>query len=78
MMPSEWVKSGPLGVTIIYDSYVTDECIAAMISDGGGIRQAEAQRIMAFNLGIALDDVATAAEIYRLVLEKSIGISLSA
>jgi ornithine cyclodeaminase/alanine dehydrogenase len=112
LIPSEWVKGGALLVTIDYDSYVTDECIAAMdivltddreqiedarrnegkftgvtrldtdiaamISVGRGIRQDDAQRIMAFNLGIALEDVATAAEIYRLALEKKIGISLPA
>ena len=32
---------------------------------GTGRRTTDTQRILAFNLGIALEDVATAAEIYR-------------
>jgi ornithine cyclodeaminase/alanine dehydrogenase len=107
---SEWIKPGALIVTIDYDSYVTDECIAAMdivltddhaqiqdarekegkfrgavridadiadmIAHGKGRRQNDAQRILAFNLGIALEDVATAAEILRRAREKEIGIKL--
>ena len=94
-----WIKQGALVVTIDYDSYVTDDCIAAMdlvltddrgqiedarrhegkfagvtridadnaemIADGRGLRTTDTQRILAFNLGIALEDVATAAEILR-------------
>ena len=96
---SNWVAPGALIITIDYDSYVTDECIAAMdliltddreqikdarqkegkfsgvtqvhadnaelIVHGTGRRTTDTQRILAFNLGIALEDVATAAEIYR-------------
>ncbi|MBG06908.1 MAG: hypothetical protein CMM59_22865 [Rhodospirillaceae bacterium] len=95
----EWVLPGALLITIDYDSYVTDACIAAMdlvltddrgqiedarknegkfpgvtrvdadnaelIAHGRGRRTRDDQRILAFNLGIALEDVATAAEIYR-------------
>ena len=98
-------------VTIDYDSYVTDECIAAMdivltddyaqiedarknegkfpgvarldadnaelIAQGKGLRQNDQQRILAFNLGIALEDVATAAEIVRRAEEKGLGIRLA-
>ena len=111
-IPSGWIKNGALVVTIDYDSYVTDECIAAMdivltddreqiedarrnegkftgvtrldtdiaamIAAGLGIRQDDEQRIMAFNLGIALEDVATAAEIYRRAAEQNIGVRLPA
>ncbi len=106
----EWIKTGALVVTIDYDSYVTDECIAAMdivltddrdqiedsrtnegkfagvkqldtdiaamIAEGTGLRSNDAQRIMAFNLGIALEDVATAAEVYRRAAESNTGVSL--
>lgn len=94
-----WIKQGALVVTIDYDSYVNDDCIAAMdlvltddrgqiedarrhegkftgvtridadnaemIAEGRGLRTTDTQRILAFNLGIALEDVATAAEILR-------------
>ncbi|MCH9027107.1 MAG: ornithine cyclodeaminase family protein [Proteobacteria bacterium] len=108
---SEWIKPGALIITIDYDSYVTDECIAAMdivltddyeqiqdareregkflgvtqidadnaemIAHGKGRRRNNQQRILAFNLGIALEDVATAAEILRRASEKGIGIRLA-
>ena len=108
---SDWIKRGALVVTIDYDSYVTDECIAAMdivltddyaqiedarknegkfpgvarldadnaelIARGKGLRQNDEQRILAFNLGIALEDVATAAEIVRRAEEKGLGIRLA-
>lgn len=108
---SDWIKPGALIVTIDYDSYVTDECIAAMdivltddygqiqdarqkegkflgvtridadnaemIAHGKGRRQNDEQRILAFNLGIALEDVATAAEILQRANEKGIGIKLA-
>lgn len=108
---SEWIKPGALVVTIDYDSYVTDECIAAMdivltddygqiedarekegkflgveridtdnaelIAHGKGRRETDEQRILAFNLGIALEDVATAAEILRRANEKGIGVKLA-
>ena len=38
---------------------------AELIVHGMGRRTSDTQRILAFNLGIALEDVATAAEIYR-------------
>ena len=107
---SEWIAPGALVVAIDYDSYVTDECIAAMdivltddrgqiedakeregkflgviridadnaemIVQGLGRRENERQRILAFNLGIALEDVATAAEALRRAKERGIGILL--
>jgi ornithine cyclodeaminase/alanine dehydrogenase-like protein (mu-crystallin family) len=39
-------------------------------------RQSEAERIIAINLGLALDDMAVAPEIYRRACEKGLGISL--
>ena len=108
---SDWIRPGALVVTIDYDSYVTDDCIAAMdivltddfdqiedarnnedkftgisrvdadlaqmITTGKGLRQSDDQRIMAFNLGIALEDLATAAEILKRARQKGIGVSLS-
>ncbi len=110
-IPATWIKSGALVVTIDYDSYVTDECIAAMdlvvtddreqiedarinegkftgvtridadngemIAAGKGLRQTCDQRIMAFNLGIALEDLAVAVEILRRAREKGLGTRLS-
>lgn len=107
---SDWIKPGALVVAIDYDSYVTDECIAAMdlvltddygqiqdarekegkflglerfdadnaemIVHGKGRRQTDEQRILAFNLGIALEDVATAVEVLRRATEKGIGVKL--
>ncbi len=109
-IPSGWIKSGALVVTIDYDSYVTDECInamdivvtddrgqiedarekegkfegvrridadiAQMVSHGTGVRENQEQRIIAFNLGIALEDVATATEILRQAKKREIGILL--
>ena len=108
----EWIAAGALVVAIDYDSYVTDECIAAMdlvitddrgqiedarvregkfrgvtridadngelIAHGAGRRSNDRQRILAFNLGIALEDVATAAEALRRAKERGIGIRLPA
>ena len=109
---SEWIAPGALVVAIDYDSYVTDECIAAMdivitddrgqiedararegkflgvtridadnaemIAAGKGLRENDRQRILAFNLGIALEDVATAAEALRRARERGIGVRLAA
>ena len=106
----EWIEPGALVVAIDYDSYVTDECIAAMdivltddrgqiedakeregkflgvnridadnaelIVRGLGRRRNDRQRILAFNLGIALEDVATAAEAFHRARERGIGIRL--
>ena len=108
----EWIAAGALLVAIDYDSYVTDECIAAMdivltddrgqiedareregkflgvtridadnaemIARGSGRRENDRQRILAFNLGVALEDVATAAEALRRAKERGIGIRLPA
>lgn len=109
---SEWIKPGALVITIDYDSYVSDECIAAMdlvitddygqiedarkkegkftgvqaidadmaqlISNDQGRRQSDEQRILAFNLGIALEDLATAVELYQRALKLNAGIGLPA
>lgn len=106
-----WIKPGALVVTIDYDSYVTDACIAAMdlvitddreqiadarrnegkfpgvtridadlselIAAGKGRRTGGGQRVMAFNLGIALEDVATAAHCLRLARERAVGTALA-
>ena len=108
----EWVSPGALLITIDYDSYVTDACIAAMdliltddreqikdahinegkfpgvtridadnaelIAHGKGRRKDDTQRILAFNLGIALEDVATAAEIFQRAKAANAGVLLEA
>ena len=49
---------------------------AELIAHGSGRRTRDDQRILAFNLGIALEDVATAAEIYRRAEASDAGILL--
>lgn len=61
-----------LGVTRI------DADNAELIADGTGRRENDSQRILAFNLGIALEDVATGAEIYRRAEELNAGVVLDA
>lgn len=61
-----------LGVTRI------DADNAELVTHGMGKREYEDQRVLAFNLGIALEDVATAAEIYRRAEQSNIGILLDA
>ena len=51
---------------------------AELIAHGKGRREDDTQRILAFNLGIALEDVATAAEIYRRAEAIDAGIVLEA
>ena len=51
---------------------------AELVAQGKGKRANDDQRILAFNLGIALEDVATAAEIYRRADETGAGIVLDA
>jgi ornithine cyclodeaminase/alanine dehydrogenase-like protein (mu-crystallin family) len=53
-----------------------DADLAAVIATGKGRRSNNDERIIAFNLGIALEDVATAAEILRRAQDKGIGIQL--
>ncbi len=108
---SDWIAAGALVITIDYDSYVTDECIAAMdlvltddreqledarrregkftgvtridadlaelIATGRARRANDRQRIIVFNLGIALEDVATAAEILRRAEACGAGVRLA-
>ena len=61
-----------LGVTRI------DADNGELIAHGKGRRRNAGQRILAFNLGIALEDVATAAEALRRAKEKGAGIRLPA
>lgn len=44
-----------------------------MIAHGKGLRLNDTQRIIAFNLGIALEDVATAATIFQTARDLGIG-----
>ncbi|PPR59584.1 MAG: Delta(1)-pyrroline-2-carboxylate reductase [Alphaproteobacteria bacterium MarineAlpha4_Bin2] len=110
-LQADWIEPGALVITIDYDSYVTDSCIAAMdiiltddrgqiedarinegkflgvtridadnaelVAQGNGKRQKDDQRVLAFNLGIALEDVATAAEIYRRAKSTNAGVLLN-
>ncbi len=53
-----------------------DADIAELIADNKGRRTSENQRIIAFNLGIALEDMATAVEILNMAKAKGIGVVL--
>lgn len=53
-----------------------DAELSEMIASDKGRRQTDTQRILAFNLGIALEDVVTAAEIYRRAEEANAGVLL--
>jgi ornithine cyclodeaminase/alanine dehydrogenase-like protein (mu-crystallin family) len=50
---------------------------AEMISASQGLRSDDGQRIIAFNLGMALEDVATATGILRRARERGIGVALA-
>ena len=110
VIASTWLKRGSLTVTLDYDSYVTDEAIAAMdlvltddrgqvddarrhegkftgvtridaelgelIASGAGARKSDQQRILVFNLGIALEDLATAVEVLRRAQARGVGTKL--
>ena len=107
----DWIAPGALVVTLDYDSYVTDETIAAMdlifsddrgqiddarihegkfngvtridaelgelIRDGAPARRDDRQRILVFNLGIALEDLATGIELLSRARAKGIGTRLA-
>ncbi len=107
-----WLAPGSLTITLDYDSYVTDEAIAAMdlvltddrgqiedarihegkftgvtridaelgelISSRRGQRTNDRQRILVFNLGIALEDLATGIEILRRARARKVGTRLPA
>ena len=49
---------------------------AELIASGKARRSNDSERIMAFNLGIALEDLATAAEILKLARSKNVGVEL--
>lgn len=106
-LEADWLAPGSLTVTLDYDSYVTDETIAAadlvltddrgqiedarlhegkfggvtridaelgeLVSTGKGQRTSDDQRILVFNLGIALEDLATGIEILKRARQKKIG-----
>ncbi len=107
---SDWIRPGALVVTIDYDSYVTDDCIAAMdlvltddrgqiqsarqtegrflgvdridaeigelVEEGRGRRLSGRQRVLAFNLGIALEDLCTAVELFARARSSGTGLLL--
>jgi ornithine cyclodeaminase/alanine dehydrogenase len=109
-LQADWLAPGSLTVTLDYDSYVTDEAIAAadlvltddrgqiedarlhegkftgvtridaelgeLLSAGKGRRTSDDQRILVFNLGIALEDLATGIEILKRARQKGIGTQL--
>jgi ornithine cyclodeaminase/alanine dehydrogenase len=106
-LEADWLAPGSLTVTLDYDSYVTDEAIAAadlvltddrgqiedarlhegkfggvtridaelgeLVSTGKGQRTSDDQRILVFNLGIALEDLATGIELLKRARQKKIG-----
>ena len=106
-LEADWLAPGSLTVTLDYDSYVTNEAIAAadlvltddrgqiedarlhegkfrgvtridaelgeLVSTGKGQRTSDDQRILVFNLGIALEDLATGIEILKRARQKKIG-----
>jgi ornithine cyclodeaminase/alanine dehydrogenase len=106
----DWLAPGSLLITLDYDSYVTDEAIAAsdlvltddrgqiddarlhagkftgvaridaelgeLLVSGKGCRVSDEQRILVFNLGIALEDLATAIELLKRARKLSIGVEL--
>jgi len=53
-----------------------DADLAELVRHGTGRRQSGDQRILAFNLGIALEDIATAAELLKRAREQNIGMQL--
>ena len=50
--------------------------VADLIVQGVARRRSDDQRILAFNLGIALEDLATGVEVYRRATEKGVGQTL--
>lgn len=54
-----------------------DADLAALIAVGTGRRSNDEQRIMAFNLGIALEDLAVAALLYEQASKRDIGVKLA-
>ena len=61
-----------IGVTRI------DAELADLLSTGKGGRTREDQRILVFNLGIALEDLATGVEILKRARQKKVGTHLPA
>ena len=54
-----------------------DSTVAELVSHGKGARTSDKQRILVFNLGIALEDLATAVEILRRSERADVGTILS-
>ena len=54
-----------------------DSTVAELVTHGKGARTSDAQRILVFNLGIALEDLATAIEILRRSERADVGTMLS-
>ena len=50
-----------------------DADISEMLHAGKGLRTNDEQRILGYNLGIALEDLAVACELYRRALEQGVG-----
>jgi ornithine cyclodeaminase/alanine dehydrogenase-like protein (mu-crystallin family) len=55
-----------------------DAELANLLSTGKGRRTSEDQRILVFNLGIALEDLATGVEILKRARQKKVGTLLPA
>ena len=53
-----------------------DAELGELIASGRGAREREDQRILVFNLGIALEDLATAVEILRRAERQGVGTKL--
>ena len=53
-----------------------DAELGELIASGRGAREREDQRILVFNLGIALEDLATAVEILRRAEREGVGTKL--
>lgn len=53
-----------------------DASNAELVTQGKGLRTSDDQRILAFNLGIAMEDLATAVEILRRAERQNIGLRL--
>ena len=53
-----------------------DADLGELIASGRGAREREDQRILVFNLGIALEDLATAVEILRRAEREGVGTKL--
>ena len=53
-----------------------DSTVAVLVADGTGARTSDEQRILVVNLGIALEDLATAVEILNRAEQADVGTML--